>query len=308
MTLGTASALALAGLVALTFGADALVRGASRLAYHFGVSPLVVGLTVVAYGTSAPEIVASVIATTQGHGAVAFGNVVGSNVANIGLILGGTAIVTPLAFAPDLVRRELPILVAVTIAFALFCMRLEIGRLAGLVALVLLVLFNYLSFRWADKVESAEHPAAGGGLGSSVLWVVIGLGLLLVGAHVLVEAAVSLARAAGIPEIVIGITLVAVGTSVPELATSIVAGFRKEADLVVGNIVGSNLFNILGALGLSAALRPVPVDRNALGFELPALVGMTLAMAVFLYTGRRVVRAEGVCLLLVYAIFIAIVL
>lgn len=312
LSIGTASLLALVGLVALTLGADGLVRGASRLATHFGVSPLLVGLTVVAYGTSLPEIVASAVAAVEGHGAVTVGNVLGSNVANMGLILGGTALVTPLIVTPSVRRRELPLMVAATLGLALLAFFHELGRATGALFLALLVLVNVLSLRWArgSRVvpELDDEARRNGALGKNLGWTAGGLVLLLGGAHLLVESAVSLARIVGLSDFVIGVTLVAVGTSLPELATSFVAGLRKEADLVVGNIVGSNLFNILGALGVSATLRPLPIDPALLRFEMPALVVITLAMAWFLSTGRRVERWEGALLLAAYALFIARVL
>jgi cation:H+ antiporter len=315
----TASLLALVGLVALTVGADGLVRGASRLAVHFGVSPLAVGLTVVAYGTSAPELLASVVASLEGHAAVAVGNVLGSNVANTGLILGGTAMLAPVLVARSVLRRELPLMLATTVLFYLCGLRLGIGRATGVLFLGLLALFNLFALRWArrDAVAALEIGDGNGNannekrnkgpIGSSLFATLFGLSLLLGGAHLLVLGAVRVAQAIGLSDFVIGVTLVAVGTSLPELATSFVAALRKEADLVVGNIVGSNLFNILGALGLSAAIRPLPIDGRLLRFEFPALASFTLAMAVFLVTGRKVSRWEGLVLVFGYVAFVVVV-
>lgn len=308
-----ASVLSIVGLLGLTLGADLLVRGASRLATHFGIRPLLVGLTVVAYGTSAPEIVASVVAALDGHAEMTVGNVLGSNVANIGLILGLTAVVAPLAVARSVLKRELPLMVAVTFLFSLLALRLELGRTTGAFFIALMLLFNYLSFAWA-RAETPEPADSAGGprppqmskLMSSSLYTLGGLALLLGGAKLLVSSAVSIARSVGLSEFVIGVTLVAIGTSLPELATAFVAGLRKEADLVVGTIVGSNMFNILGAIGISATLRPLAIDRRLLSFEFPALIAMTLLVSVFLYTGRRVVRWEGIVLLGSYTAFIAL--
>jgi cation:H+ antiporter len=305
----TASLASILGLVALTYGADVLVRGASRLAIQLGVSPLLVGLTIVAYGTSAPELVASVVAALEGHPAVAVGNVLGSNVANTGLILGGTAVLAPVLVARSVVRQELPLMVAATALFGLFALRLEISRPTGWLFLVLLVVFNFLTIRWARREarESGERTGAGGGSMKACLALTgVGLVLLIGGAHVLVVGAVDLARAVGLSDFVIGVTLVAVGTSLPELATSFVAGLRKEVDLVVGNIVGSNVFNILGALGLAAVVRPIPIDACLLRFEFPALIFITVAMVVFVQTGRKVTRFEGLLLLALYAAFVVI--
>lgn len=307
MSTVTASVLCVMGLAALTFGADALVRGSSRLAVHFGVSPLVVGLTVVAYGTSAPELVASLIAAIEGHPDVAVGNVLGSNVANTGLILGSTAVLAPVLVARSVLRRELPMMVAATFLFGLLALRLELDRTVGICFLLLLVLFNYLTLRWARRspplLEGVEDMRQGS-LRSSLLLTALGLAILVGGAHALVEGAVSLARSMGVSDFIIGVTLVAVGTSLPELATSFAAGLRKEVDLVVGNIVGSNVFNIFGALGLSAAVSPLPIDENLFRFEFPALIGFTLAMTLFIHTGGRVSRAEGALLLLGYVAFV----
>ena len=304
----TASALSFAGLVILALGADWLVRGASRLATHFGVSPLLVGLTVVAYGTSSPEIVASVIAALGGHPEMTVGNVLGSNVANIGLVLGCIAIVAPMKVAASVLKRELPLLLGVTVLFFACALRLELGRGVGLAFIALLVFFNYLSIRWARGEAPPSRPATPSthSLASSSAFTVFGLILLMGGAQLLVTGAVSLARSIGLSEFIIGATLVAVGTSTPELATSFVAGLRGEADLVVGAIIGSNLFNILGAIGVSATLRTLPIDEKLLYFELPALVGFTLLMAIFLYTGRRIVRWEGMVLLGCYAVFMGL--
>ncbi len=308
----TASALSFAGLLLLAFGADWLVRGSSRLASHFGVSPLLVGLTVVAYGTSSPEIVASVIAALSGHAEMTVGNVLGSNIANVGLILGCAAIIAPLKVAASVLKRELPLLLGVTVLLFVCALGLELGRGVGRVFIALLVFFNYLSIRWARgeapkaKPASKVHAPRTHSLASSSAFAVFGLVLLLGGAQLLVAGAVSLARSIGLSEFIIGATLVAVGTSMPELATSIVAGLRGEADLVVGAIIGSNLFNILGAIGVSASLRRLPIDEKLFHFELPVLVGFTLAMAVFLYTGRRLVRWEGIVLLCSYGVFIGL--
>lgn len=309
MGVGTASVLVLVGLVALTLGADGLVRGSSRLAVHLGVSPLAVGLTVVAYGTSAPELVASVVASFEGHAEVAVGNVLGSNLANTGLILGGTAVLAPVIVARSVLRRELPLMVAATALFYLFGFRLGIGRDAGFLFLGLLVLFNVLALRWARRdAASTREGDAGihetGPIGRSLFLTFFGMALLLGGAHLLVLGAVRLAQAMGLSDFVIGVTLVAVGTSLPELATSFVAALRKEAELVVGNIVGSNLFNIFGALGLAAVIRPLPIDARLLHFEFPVLALFTVAMVVFLHTGHRVSRWEGFVLLAGYLAFV----
>lgn len=306
MSLTTASLFVLFGLIALLVGADWLVRGAARIASHFGVSRLAIGLTVVAYGTSAPEIVASLVAAVEGHTEVTIGNVVGSNIANIGLILGLAAILTPLATASSVLKRELPFMIAVTLLVHGLAFRLVFDRAVGILFLLLLVTGNLVTFLWArsrDGSDSEENQRWS--LGSNLAVTAAGLALLLGGAHCLVDGAVTMARALGLSELVVGITLVALGTSLPELATSIVAGLRGESDLIVGNVVGSNIFNLLGALGVSAILRPIEIRRELVGFEFLAMTIFTTLMAVFLLTGRRLTRLEGAVLLVGYCGFIA---
>jgi len=301
-----AAGLALVGLVLLTIGAEWLVRGASQLARRLGVSPLVIGLTVVAYGTSAPEIFASVVAAASGHAEMTVGNVIGSNIANIGLILGATAIVTPLLLAPTVVRRELPFLVVITGVVTAAAFGLEIGRWLGVVFMLLLVAFSYFSIRWArkDAYTPPDSDDKEGSFAASVTLSVVGLLGLLGGAQLLVMGAVSVARDLGLSEFVIGVTLVAVGTSLPELATAFIAAMKNEADLIVGAIIGSNVFNILGAIGVSAAVQPIPIEPSLLRFEFPALLVFTGAMALFLRTGSKLHRWEGVVLVVGYVAFI----
>ncbi len=302
------------GLAALSFGAEWLVRGASRIAVVLRVSPLVIGLTIVAYGTSTPEMMASVVAAVRGRADLTLGNVLGSNIANIGLILGLVALIAPLRVSMRLMRRELPIMVGVTLLFYFLAWRLYFGRFTGVGFLLGLVVFTVLVLRWARRepetiqaeYESydragrrSEHPV----LGPSILLASVGMLVLFAGGDLVVRGAVPLARLMGISDIVIGASLVAVGTSLPELATALVAARRRQADIIIGNLVGSNLFNILGALGLSALIRPVQVAPSLLRFEFLALLLFTGAMAVVLYTGQRVSRAEGGVLLALYVIF-----
>lgn len=314
MSFATASLISLLGFLGLILGADWLVRGSSRLAAQFGISPLAIGLTVVAYGTSAPEMVASLVAAATGHPEMTVGNVLGSNIANVGLILGAAALIAPLAVAPAVLRRELPFMVGVTLLFGLFglfALRFDIGRGVGLAAIGLLIVFNVLSFRWAradGDATSVAEPSEDDSLSRSSMLTIIGLALLLGGAQLLVAGAVSVARSIGLSEFIIGVTLVAVGTSLPELATAVAAGMRRQADLLIGTIVGSNVFNILGALGLSALVRPLAIDASLLRFEFSALIGFTLVTALFLYTGKRLVRWEGACLLCGYVAFIVLLL
>lgn len=303
------------GIAGLYFGADWLVRGASRIALGLGIEPLFVGLTVVAFGTSAPEMVVCVVAALQGKTDVALGNVVGSNIANVGLILGLTAVVRPVQVSLRLARRELPFMLAATLVFYGLAWRLSFGRAEGVLLVLSLLLFTRLALRWAlqeppsvvAQVESIQQErglSRRHRLARDVGLVLLGLGALIAGGHLLVVGAVDLARRAGVAELIIAATVVAVGSSLPELATSVVAALRKEADILVGNLVGSNLFNILGALGVSAILRPVSVDPSLLGFEFVALLVFSAAMAFALRGGHRVSRFEGAMLLAAYAVFV----
>ena len=302
------------GLVALSFGAECVVRGASRIAVVLRVSPLIIGLTIVAYGTSTPEMMASVVAAVRGRADITLGNVLGSNIANIGLILGLVALIAPLRVSMRLMRRELPIMVGVTLLVYFLAWRLYFGRFTGVGFLLGLVVFTVLVLRWARRepetiqaeYESydragrrSEHPV----LRTSILLAGVGMLVLFAGGDLVVRGAVPLARLMGISDIVIGASLVAVGTSLPELATALAAARRRQADIIIGNLVGSNLFNILGALGLSALIRPVQVAPSLLRFEFLALLLFTGAMAVVLYTGQRVSRAEGGVLLASYVVF-----
>ncbi len=305
--------LAVAGLY---FGAEWLVRGASRIALALGVRPLFVGLTIVAFGTSAPELVVCVVAAAQGNTDVALGNVLGSNIANVGLILGLSAAVAPVRVSLRLAQRELPFMMAATLVVYALAWRASLGRLEGLLLFLALLAFTWLALRWARReppavvaeFESAQQVRVAGKrlqVARDVGLVMLGLGVLSGGGHLLVVAAVDLARRAGISEFIIAATLVAVGSSLPELATSVVASLRGESDILVGNLVGSNLFNILGALGLAAVVRPIGVNPKVLGFEFVALLVFSAAMAAVLRRGHQVERWQGIVLLAAYAGFVA---
>lgn len=309
------------GLALLLGGGEMLVRGASALARELGVSPLVVGLTVVAFGTSAPELAVNVSAAWRGDAALAFGNVVGSNIANIGLILGIAALVRALEVRGSVVSREIPMMgVATAAAIILGLDRLVrapelYDRADGLMLLLLFGVFLYytvaevLRGRTLDPlVAEAEtgtrgsrlHTIAGG-----VLVGALGLVILIVGADLTVGAAVTLATALGVPKSVIGLTLVAVGTSLPELAISLIAVRRGQLDLAVGNVVGSNLFNLLFVLGATATILPVPIPAGG-AVDLLALAGFSAALLVVsLSSHRRIVRGEGAVLLAAYLGFSA---
>ncbi len=304
-----------AGVVGLYFGAEWLVRGASRIAVHVRVSPLMIGLTVVAFGTSMPEMAAGVLAAWRGNTDIVLGNVFGSNVANVGLILGLTALFRVIPVSIGLLKREMPIMLAVTaLAYGLAWWG-SIGQLVGAAMFAALILFTWLTLRWSrderKQVQAQFEPELGleGKIRTRVegAYVLAGLVAMTAGAHFMVEAAVDLATAWGVSQFLISASLVAVGTSLPELATSIVSVLRGETDLLVGNIVGSNIFNILGALGISAVVRPLPVPAEFLGIDLLAAPLFAIAMALVLLD-RRVGRFQGAALLVGYGAYVYLLL
>jgi cation:H+ antiporter len=311
------------GLV--TAGAEALVRGASRLALAVGLSPLVVGLTVVGFGTSAPEMGASVVATLRGESTVSVGNVIGSNIFNIGVVLGASALLRPIRVRLQELRREL--LIAIAVAFVPLAALLSGGVLGVWQGVVLVTaLVGYVTgalFRGRRATREARDLAAaelasavvappatrrGADLIASGLLVLVGLVALVVGSRWFVDLALDLAQRAGVPELVIGLTIVAAGTSLPELVTSLVAAARGSADIAVGNVIGSNIFNLLGILGVSAMIGPQQVGQETLFWHAPVMLASTLALLPLVRTGSVISRREGGALLACYAVYIALVL
>lgn len=301
------------GLALLLAGAELLVRGASRLAALAGVAPLVIGLTVVAYGTSAPELAVSLRSAFAGQADIALGNVIGSNVFNVLFILGLSALLAPLIVKKQLVRVDVPIMVGVSLVVPLLALDGRIGRLDGVILAVGSVAYTILVLRVGRHSEQEpEVPSVAPvirnrrNVALSVVFVAVGLGMLVLGARWLVDAAVLIARAAGMSELIIGLTLVAAGTSLPEVATSLVAAVRGERDIAVGNVVGSNIFNLLAVLGGTAALSPagIPVSRGALTFDLPVMVAVAVACLPIFFTGHRIDRWEGALFLAYYAVYV----
>jgi cation:H+ antiporter len=308
VTLATWALLGL-GFVLLAAGAEALVRGALGLARLAGISPLVAGLTVVAFGTSAPELVVSGFATLAGRDDVAVGNVVGSNIFNVLLILGVCAVLRPLVVARQLVTREIPVMIAISLLLWFLGLDGRLSLAEGALLCAGLVWFTVDSIRQSRR-ETAPADAAyavRAGLGPSLAFAGTGLALLVVGARLLVDAAVAIAAGFGIDEAVIALTIVAAGTSLPEVATSVVATLRGERDIAVGNVVGSNIFNVLGILGVSSllaggALRVAPALEN---FDVPVMVATAVACLPLLARGHRLARWEGALFLGYYAAYVA---
>jgi cation:H+ antiporter len=304
------------GVLLLTTGGEALIRGALAAANRMGVSPLLSGLLIVGFGTSAPELVVSVDAAIHQQPDIAIGNVVGSNISNILLILGLCALITPLAVKPLVLRRDG---ITVVIASILFLVLVGGNALARADATILLLtLVAYLTWAyWTERTgvaPSAElHKAEAqetSSLPKSAMWILmailLGLALLVGGAQVLLKGAVGIAESLGVSQAVIGLTLVAVGTSLPELSITVIAAFRKHADVAIGNILGSNIFNLLGILGVSALLQPLPVHERILQFDQWVMLGTSLILLLFLYTGNRLSRLEGGLLVLGYATYLVL--
>lgn len=327
-----------AGATALAVGADWMVSGSSRLADDLGVPPVVTGLTVVAFGTSAPELVVSVGAAWRGQPGLAVGNVMGSTVANVGLIVGLSALVAPVAVHRRLVTRESPMIVAILAAVVVLIWDASLSRLEALALVACFLLYAGFLLRWtlrrelgavvpddpqqvapgalftdpgdgpagADEVSATESESVNRLAASGR--VLVGLGALLLGAGWLVEAASALARGLGVPEAVVGASVVAVGTSLPELASSAAAALRGLGDVAVGNVLGSNVFNLTLVLGSAAAVRPIRVDPETVTTQVIPALAFSLLLIPMAYTGRRVGRLEGGVLLAAYGGFLAWIL
>lgn len=305
----TSLLLLVAGFLILAGGAEFMVRGSSQLALKLGISPLVVGLTVVAFGTSAPELAVSVESTIDGFSGIALGNVVGSNIANIGLILGITAIINPIEIKVDLVRLQIPIAIGSAFLLGLLLLDGELAVFDGLLLLLGLSVYLFLSVRTARASGEIEvlisQPSEKAGTNSAllVLFIIIGLALLVAGSQLFVTNAVDIARVVGVSEAIIGLTLVAIGTSIPELATSVAAAMRRESDIAIGNVVGSNCFNILCVLGISALAGTVSASQFSI-VDFIVMLGFSLVLLPFARSGLSLTRFEGILLLASYCAYI----
>lgn len=300
-----------AGFILLVWGADRFVLGAGAVARNCGIPPLLIGLTIVSFATSAPEIMVSVIASLQGNPDLAIGNAIGSNIANIGLVLGATALARPMYIQSETLRREIPALLAVTLLSVMLFLDNYISRTDGIVLLLGLGLLLYwmagLGFRSAaGDPMSAEYAAeirSDMRTSTAMAWFALGLAVLLTGAQLLVWGSIEIAELLGVSNLIIGLTIVAVGTSLPELAVSVVAALKGEHDLAFGNIIGSNMFNLLAVIGVAATLSPkspIKIEPEVLTLHIPVMVGLTLVIFAIAYNfgGRgRVFRTEGFLLL-----------
>lgn len=329
----------LLGLVLLVAGGELLVRGASGLATRIGMSSLVVGLTVVAFATSAPELAVTLGAVMGGEPGLAVGNVVGSNIANVLMILGSSAIILPLLVKVQLVRIDIPFMAALSILFLLLAIDGGFSRVDGLILLVLLVLYIAVAIILSRRdghvddlrgpgasiatasagrvgqtarktgdtmTEAVEDVEARGSIGRDVVLVLIGVVLLVVGANILVKGATGIATAFGVSDLIVGLTVVAIGTSLPELATSIVAVRRGQRDLAVGNVVGSNIFNIGAVAGMAAMISPtgLPVPESALALDIPLMIAASVVLLPLAFTGSVIARWEGGLLVALYVSYL----
>lgn len=293
----------LGGLVGLFLGGEALLRGAVGVAQAARLSPLVIGLTVVGFGTSTPELLVSLKAALDGAPDIALGNIVGSNIANIVLILGISALVWPITVADMALRRDGLVMLGAAVALFAVVAFGSLGRVTGIALVLALITYLWIALRQprpdADMAVTPDRP-----LWASGLWVALGLVGLMLGAKYLVDGAVIMARDFGVSEAFIGLTIVAVGTSFPELATSLVAALRKQSDIALGNIIGSNIFNILGILGVTAAITPIAAAPRFAQFDLPVMVGVSIVFALVLWRGGRIGHVAGLLCLAAYAVYI----
>jgi cation:H+ antiporter len=314
--------LGLIGFGLLYWGAEWLVKGSSSLARSLGITPIVIGLTVVAFGTSTPELVVSVISAAKSKSMIAVGNVVGSNICNIALVLGTAALFNPIRSDPKVVHRDIPIMVAVTLYLLILSLNSRLGRVEGFTLVAGVILYTYFNYHWARKPACDQNAGRAEALSCDVaeityvstrskqlLMITAGIAGVIGGAELVVDAAVSIMTALGVSEKFIGLTIVAFGTSLPELATSVVAAIRKEMDISIGNLVGSNVFNLLSVLGLAALVRPIPIPGGFFksGLWIDYLV-MTLISALPYFMMRRnyiLTRRHGCILLACYGMYLA---
>jgi|Deesub1362A_J573_1020465.scaffolds.fasta_scaffold00377_28 cation:H+ antiporter len=299
--------LLILGFIFLHFGAESFIKGSSRLAYLYRVKPIIIGLTIVAFGTSSPEAFVSILAAIQKSEGISIGNIIGSNIANIGLVLGLSALVRPIKVESSVLKRELPFMLIVTIIFYIFCIDLALSRFEGSILFAGIIGFIFFQIKYVgenyrketvliQKIKKLKY----------MVFTFVGLLLLLLGAQLLVKAGANIALKLGVSQLIIGLTMIAVGTSLPELATSLVAALRKQGDISLGNIVGSNIFNILFVMGTASLLLPFRIEKSLLIVELPIMLLFSLLIFYFLKSEFILNRIKGFILLLLYCGFIII--
>jgi len=304
------------GFVLLVWGADRFVHGASATARNLGVSPLIIGLTIVGFGTSAPEILVSVVSSLEGNPGLAVGNALGSNITNIGLVLGITALITPLVVKSETLRREYPAMFAVMLLTLALMVDGNLSRLDGIILLLGLCLMIYwmvilglrksrvdpMEYEYAQEIPLITTQRA-------LLWLLAGFIVLLFSSRILVWGSVNIAQSLGVSDLVIGLTIVAIGTSLPELAASVMSALKKEPDIAIGNVIGSNMFNLLAVLGTPAVIAPLPLESGVLSRDYPFMIGLSIALFIMAYgfrTDGRINRFEGGLLLLIYIAYMTV--
>ncbi|MEE9361244.1 MAG: calcium/sodium antiporter [Cellulophaga sp.] len=310
------------GFLGVYFGAEWLVKGSSNLSRELGIRPLIIGLTVIAFGTSSPELAVSLTASIKESSEIAIGNIIGSNIANIGLVLGITAMIFPLKVERNIIKNELPLMIAISVVFYLMAMDKKIGFIDGSFLFTGIILFTGYHIYRTIKSNSRSYNLTSGtdmagfadkqsltrrkNLLLNILFIAIGLAGLLIGAQLLVKGAIFIAGRCGISEMAIGLTAVAFGTSIPEMATSVVSAFRKEAELCVGNIIGSNIFNILMVIGSVTLIRPLNVTQETLFFELPAMLLFSAVLIPMMMGTWAINRIKGFILVFGYCAFVVL--
>lgn len=300
------------GLLLLIIGAEWLVKGASKLAFSLRISPLIIGLTVVAFGTSAPELAVSIKSSLSGQESIALGNVVGSNIFNVLFILGISAMILPLTVSKQLLRLDVPLMIGLSIIVFLFSLNGVISKIEGIILVLGLLVYIFFLIYESRKDNTAETESViAESESGKILWiknimlVLVGLALLMVGSQWFLNGAVLLAQYMGVSELIIGLTIVAAGTSLPEVVTSVLAAIRGERDIAVGNVVGSNIFNLLSVLGISALVAPTGLDISAsfINFDLPVMIAVAFACLPIFFTGGVISRGEGALLLGYYVVY-----
>ncbi len=296
------------GLILLYFGSTWLVEGAASTAVMFAVRPIIIGLTIVSLATSAPELLVSLVAAVKGSGGISLGNIIGSNVINIALVLGISAVIRPVAIKKQIIAVEIPYMIFISMVFWVLCMDSRIGRLDGLILIAFLVVFLIYGIATAkDKDAPPEiKKTPRQGLLKNILFIIVGLVTLSLGANFVVQEAITIANKMGLSQTFIGISVVALGTSLPELATSAVAAARGESDISVGNVVGSNLFNICLVMGTVGIFNPMAVDTDLHTFQFPFMTGICLTLGILGYLRKSISQVSGFVFILLFLVYIII--
>lgn len=299
--------LLILGFIFLHFGAESFIKGSSRLAYLYRVKPIIIGLTIVAFGTSSPEAFVSILAAIQKSEGISIGNIVGSNIANIGLVLGLSSLIKPIKVEPSILKRELPFMIIVTIIFYIFCLDLNLSRIEGGLLFIGIIGFILFQIKYGGENSGKKLTLIQRNKRvKNILLTLIGLILLLSGAQLLIRAGVNIALKLGVSQFVIGLTMIAIGTSLPELATSLVGVIKGESDISLGNIVGSNIFNLLFVMGMASLILPLKIESSMLIVEYPIMLLLSFLIFYFLKSKFILNRIEGFVLLFLYCSFIII--